>query len=99
LEGSEGVSKANSWKWEREPDGVGRILRDGQGRNRANVWSNGTWHTWDEAGTGGENGVCEGRYRVIDAMDQAMAAVVRQGWTPWKVEYPSVQAHSSKEEK
>lgn len=92
------MAKAKPWKWERlsdavTMDSVGRILRDGLERNRANVWSNGTWHTWNEDGVGGENGSCEGRYRIIDAMDQVMAAVVRQGWTPWKVEYPSVKAH------
>lgn len=88
---------AKPWKWEREfvRDLLGRegwILRDGRGRNRANVWPNGVWHTWDEQGTGGENGVCEGRRAVQDAMDQVMAAVARQGWTPWKIEYPKAKA-------
>lgn len=79
------------WRWEKDPQPIGRhgwILRDGRNRNRCNVFPNGVWHTWDERGTGGENGACEGRYAVQDAMDQAMAAVARQGWTPWKIEYP-----------
>lgn len=77
------------WKWVPTEDshGKGWILRDGRGRNRANVWGNGVWHTWDTDGVGGENGGCEGRHAVQDAMDQTMAAVARQGWTPWKVEY------------
>lgn len=80
------------WVWERERigDALGRagfVLRDGRGRNRANVWVNGTWHTWDESGAGGENGACPDNMQ--DAMDQVMAAVVRQGWTPWKVRYPA----------
>lgn len=83
------------WTWERSSDD--RILRDGRGRNRANVWSNGVWHTWDTDGVGGENGEVikmngdvpvPRAFVLADAMDQAMAAVVRQGWTPWKVEYP-----------
>jgi len=77
------------WKWVPSEDshGKGWILRDGRGRNRANVWGNGVWHTWDTDGVGGENDVCEGRDKIRDAMDQTMAAVARQGWTPWKVEY------------
>ena len=80
------------WKWERRADGntlegIGWVLLDGRGRIRANVWSNGTWHTWDTDSVGGENGEGEGRNKIQDAMDQVMAAVVRQGWTPWKVEY------------
>lgn len=73
------------WRWVRALNGEsGWILRDGRGRNRANVWVNGTWHTWDESGTGGENSSCDS---VRDAMDQVIAAVVRQGWTPFKVQY------------
>lgn len=77
---------AKPWKW--QPRGPGTwVLVDGRDRCRANVWANGVWHTWDERGTGGENDSCEGRHKVRDAMDQVMAAVVRQGWTVWKVEY------------
>lgn len=75
-----------AWTW--EPHGPGTWkLRDGRRRNRADVWANGVWHTWDEKGIGGENGECEGREKVRDARDQAMAAIVRQGWVPWRVEY------------
>lgn len=81
--------KPKSWKWERAKDtltvkGDGWILRDARGRNRANVWSNGVWHTYNEEGTGGENDVCTS---VRDALDQAIAAVIRQGWTAFKVIY------------
>lgn len=80
--------KNKSWRWVRSPaDLFGKhewILRDGRGRCRVNVYANGTWHTWDEEGTGGENSVCA---TVQDAMDQALAAVVRQGWTPLQIEY------------
>lgn len=89
------MGAAKPWSWRRDYvsstgiKGTGWILYDGRGRGRANVWPSGTWHTWDEDGVGGENGQCEGRTAVQDAMDQVMAAVVRQGWTPWKVEYPN----------
>ncbi len=78
----------NSWTWvkgpfARDPE-VARELRDGRGRVRATVWSNGTWHSWDEDGVGGENDCCT---TLIDAMDQAVAAVVRQGWSPFKIKY------------
>lgn len=81
--------KNKPWRWVRSPVGdiFGKhewVLRDGRGRNRANVYANGTWHTWDEHGTGGENSVCA---TVQDAMDQALAAVVRQGWTSFQIEY------------
>lgn len=81
--------KTKSWRWMRAGDSYGRgwVLQDGRGRTRANVWGNGIWHTWDEEGIGGENGVCEGPRKIQDAMDQVMAAVVRQDWVPWKVEY------------
>ncbi len=65
-------------------------LRDGRGRERATVWSkrDGSfiWHTWDDMGTGGENSECTS---LRDAKDQAMAAIVRQGWAPggWKVQW------------
>jgi len=77
------------WVWKRSLalGAVARELTDYRGRVRATVYKNGTWWTWDELGTGGENLVCEGRYAIQDAMDQAMAAIVRQGWVSWKVEY------------
>jgi hypothetical protein len=74
------------WKW--QPRGPGTwALVDPRGRKRADVWANGVWHTWDTDGVGGENGSCDGRDKIRDAMDQVMAAVVRQGWVAWKVEY------------
>lgn len=42
------------------------------------VWENGTWHTWDETGTGGENGVEDGD--VERAKLEVSAAILRQGW-------------------
>lgn len=74
------------WRWTSDYNG-GWILRDSLGRARANVWANGVWHSWNADGAGGENGSCEGPHGVQNAMDQAMAAIVRQGWTSWKVEY------------
>jgi hypothetical protein len=43
----------------------------------ATVWSNGTWHTWDEDGVGGENG----REKTPElAKAAAMSAAFRQGF-------------------
>lgn len=89
------------WKWVRSKAGIlgtqyEWVLYDGRGRNRANVWPNGVWHSWDTDGVGGENGAVirmngtvpvPDQFVLQDAMDQAMAAVARQGWTPWKIEY------------
>lgn len=82
------MTKRKPWCWIRvkiqaEPREVWH-LEDARGRNRATVWDNGTWHSWDTEGVGGENDVCK---TVGDAMDQSLAAVVRQGWTPFKVVY------------
>jgi hypothetical protein len=49
----------------------------GVARGRASVWNNGTWHTWDRAGVGGEN---SREATVEDAMRAAEAALIRQGW-------------------
>jgi hypothetical protein len=43
----------------------------------ATVWGNGTWHTWDEHGTGGENA---SEFTVEESKAQAEKAVLRQGW-------------------
>lgn len=72
------------WVWRQEPDKREWSLLDGRGRVRATVWDNGTWHTWDEDGVGGENGVCEFR---DDARDQVVAAIVRQEWTTVKMDW------------
>lgn len=74
-----------TWRWrkENEDSTAACTLMDGQGRNRVTVWDNGVWHSWDEDGVGGENGSCE---NVQDAMDQAVAAVVHQGWTPFRID-------------
>lgn len=81
------MSTSKPWKWVRSLAHAGEAFRllDGRGRNRATVWTNGTWSTWDEDGVGCQNDCCA---KVRDAMDQAIAAVVRQGWTPFKVNYP-----------
>jgi hypothetical protein len=66
-------------------------LFDGAGRERATITENEpgkryTWHTWDDHGTGGVNAEAGS---LNAAKDQAMAAIVRQGWAPggWKVQW------------
>lgn len=43
----------------------------------ATVWNNGTWHTWDRNGVGGENS-CESG--VVKAMTEAAASAISQGF-------------------
>lgn len=71
-------------------------LLDPCGRVRATVWKNGVWHLWDEDGVGSENGAAlreNGEFDrphaeiLKDAMDQCIAAVVRQGWSAMKLAY------------
>jgi hypothetical protein len=48
-----------------------------RGKGRASVWLNGTWHTWDKDGVGGENA----REESVEAAKAAAEdAIVRQGW-------------------
>ena len=44
----------------------------------ATVWGNGTWHTWDSDGVGGENA---SERTVAEAKRQAMASAIIQGFT------------------
>lgn len=91
---------AKPWRWIKKPDDPinkgERELLDPQGRCRATVWPNGTWHTWDTDGVGGENDQAVSHdgevarpmaYIMRDAMDCALAAVVRQGWTKLNLIY------------
>ncbi|MCK5611588.1 hypothetical protein KAR91_57485 [Candidatus Pacearchaeota archaeon] len=48
-----------------------------KGRCRAIVYPNGTWHTWDKDGVGGEN---DTEKTVSEAMRQAYASCVIQGF-------------------
>lgn len=66
-------------------------LRDGTGRLRCSVLQSRygtrfTWHTWDTDGVGGENSDAA---TPEEAKDQAIAAIVRQGWAPggWRVSW------------
>jgi hypothetical protein len=85
-----------AWYWQKSLAEVtfsgGEIwhLHDGRGRDRATIWQNATdrftWHTWDEDGTGGENGPAKS---LDDAKLFCLACIVRQGWAPsgWKVHW------------
>lgn len=84
------------WRWVQvsKKEGLRRAeweLLDGQDRNRATIWENEpgkryTWHTWNERGTGGENSEAP---TLVAAKNEAVAAIVRQGWAPggWKVQW------------
>jgi hypothetical protein len=72
------MAAAREWRW-KKLSGVDESWRllDERGRNRCSVWENGTWHSWDERGVGGENAVAR---NVNEAKEQATMAVIRQGW-------------------
>lgn len=55
------------------------IIKTMMGTHRAvaTVWENGTWHTWDQWGTGGENS-SEGT--VQRAKVEAAASAIEQGF-------------------
>lgn len=46
-------------------------------RHVATVWPNGTWHTWDKWGVGGENSAED---TVAEAKVQAAASAIAQGF-------------------
>ena len=76
------------WRWVKVSEKQWELL-DGRDRNRATIWwasTEYTWHTWNERGTGGEN--C-GAPTLSRAKDEAVAAIVRQGWAPggWEVKW------------
>ncbi len=86
-----------AWRWRDRTGNTaargpvrGRVLLDGRGRVRAQIWQNTatrfTWHTYDQRGVGGENAEST---TLQDAMDQVVAAIVRQGWVPggWRIEH------------
>lgn len=49
----------------------------GKWRKVADVWSNGTWHTWNQNGEGGENDV---ELTVERAKVEAAASAIEQGF-------------------
>lgn len=69
-----------SMRWEEKPIEEGHRrwnLIMPSGKPAATVWDNGTWHTWDTDGVGGENDV---EKSIGEAKRQAVAAVVAQGF-------------------
>lgn len=78
------MTKPKDWHWKRVSQRGEWHLRDGRARVRAIVYPNGTWHTFDEHGVGGENAE-EGS--AGDAMVHAEHAVMAQGWTSWAIAY------------
>lgn len=49
----------------------------GKWRKVADVWSNGTWHTWNQNGEGGENDV---ELTVERAKVEAASSAIEQGF-------------------
>lgn len=75
-------------RWVKTTDsGSPAELQDERGRVYATVWTNGTWHTWDARGIGGEN---DSERSVLLAKEQAVAALDRQhrdprrDWHRWR---------------
>jgi len=59
------------------------LVSERSGITLANVWPNGTWHTWDRNGIGGENGVspsvAQARSDALDALSRQQARPIK-GW-------------------
>lgn len=51
------LRKTLRWKWSERNQEWNLVTLFG--KTRATVWPNGTWHTWDARGTGGENSKCK----------------------------------------
>lgn len=92
------MPRIRPWEWVKRSETHWQLI-DGNRDTRADVWINRTevvWHTYNERGVGGENSSVEIRTRPTglrdafnQARDEAVAAVVRQGWAPggWKVKW------------
>lgn len=65
-----------SMTWTAQPDGSEKLMVT-KTRHAATVWPNGTWHTWDDDGVGGENGCA---LTVTQAKQEAEESVVWQGF-------------------
>ena len=76
-------SRVRGMHWHQPPDWE----LSQRGKGRVSVWNNGTWHTWDANGVGGENAR---EATVEDAKREAENAIVRQGWGEFVT--PSVSA-------
>jgi protein gp37 len=65
----------------RDDGSLDAVFIDGKRRDLATVWPNGTWHTWDANGTGGEN---SSEVTVELAQAAVLEALQRQHVTPIK---------------
>lgn len=66
------------WSLSRDEDGDFQwdLLRT-DGTSAATVWENGTWHTWDADGVGGEN---SSQDTVSNAKMEALLSAINQGF-------------------
>jgi len=81
-------------RWERgrfEGQRCWFLRSSARGTEHATVWLSGTWHTWDANGVGGEN---DEESDPWIAMQEAEAALVRQGW----LDAAELRAHRAREE-
>jgi hypothetical protein len=74
-----------SWVWS-ERDQQWDLKYPG-GPSHATVWPNGTWHTWNAIGIGGENSVVDKRFRDYldlhhEAKREAWESCEKQGFIP-----------------
>lgn len=69
-----------SGQWAETTDGEWHMLMD-SAKTAATVYPNGTWHTFDVRGIGGENGV---EKTVEDAKRETIAALNRQAKKNWR---------------
>ncbi len=74
------------WKWIEHTWKVPRewTLRGPHKYEAATVFENGHWHTWDKHGVGGENDTED---TIELAKDEAVSALLRQGWFGYKLDW------------
>ncbi len=65
------------WKWNKNLKQWDLKSCFGFGRSCATVWNNGTWHTWNKLGIGGENSK---ETSVSLAMKEAKLSAISQGF-------------------
>jgi hypothetical protein len=78
MAGSDCQERLVRWSLSRDDDGGFQwdLLRT-DGTSAATVWENGTWHTWDQNGTGGEN---SSQDTVSNAQMAALLSAINQGF-------------------
>ena len=83
------MSADTGYDWSQRLDSSWDCSPPGSNHVCATLWANGTWHTWNDDGVGGENGVENPLLHddvIAKAKEEAVAACERSGLWPKVVE-------------